>query len=43
MTRYLISFDDGTMNFPEEDLPSVGEAALIRRETMTMRRRWRNG
>lgn len=27
MTRYLISFDDGAMNFPEEDLPEVGEAA----------------
>ena len=27
MTRYLISFDDGWMDFPEEDLPAVGEAA----------------
>jgi hypothetical protein len=27
MTRYLISFDDGAMNFPDEDLPAVGEAA----------------
>jgi len=27
MTRYLISFDDGAMNFPEEDLPDVAEAA----------------
>jgi len=27
MTRYLISFDDGAMTFPEEDLPAVGEAA----------------
>ncbi|WP_427166774.1 YciI family protein [Streptomyces sp. C1-1] len=27
MARYLISFDDGSMNFPEEDLPAVGEAA----------------
>jgi hypothetical protein len=27
MTRYLISFDDGAMNFiTEEDLPAVGEA-----------------
>jgi hypothetical protein len=25
--RYLISFDDGAMTFPEEDLPAVGEAA----------------
>jgi hypothetical protein len=27
MTRYLISFDDGAMTFPEEDLPEVGKAA----------------
>ena len=27
MTRYLISFDDGAMTFPEEDLPAVGQAA----------------
>ena len=27
MTRYLISFDDGAMMFPEEDLPEVAEAA----------------
>jgi hypothetical protein len=27
MTRYLISFDDGAMTFPEEDLPEVGRAA----------------
>jgi hypothetical protein len=27
MMRYLISFDDGSMTFPEEDLPAVGEAA----------------
>jgi hypothetical protein len=27
MTLYLISFDDGAMTFPEEDLPAVGEAA----------------
>jgi hypothetical protein len=27
MTRYLISFDDGAMDIPEEDLPAVGEAA----------------
>ena len=26
MTRYLISFDDGAMTFPEEDLPDVAEA-----------------
>jgi hypothetical protein len=28
MARYLISFDDGWMTFPEEDLPDVGKAAL---------------
>jgi hypothetical protein len=27
MTRYLISFDDGAMSFPEEDLPDVARAA----------------
>ena len=27
MTRYLISFDDGAMNFPEEELPAADEAA----------------
>jgi hypothetical protein len=27
VTRYLISFDDGAMTFPEEELPDVGEAA----------------
>ena len=27
MTRYLISFDDGWMTFPEEDLPDVAKAA----------------
>ena len=27
MTRYLISFDDGAMTFPEEELPKVAEAA----------------
>lgn len=27
MTRYVISFDDGAMTFPKEDLPDVGEAA----------------
>jgi hypothetical protein len=25
--RYLISFDDGAMTFPEEDLPEVARAA----------------
>ena len=28
MTQYLISFDDGAMTFPEEDLPDVAKAAL---------------
>jgi hypothetical protein len=27
MTKYLISFDDGAMTFPEEDLPAVSDAA----------------
>ncbi|GIU94549.1 MAG: hypothetical protein KatS3mg012_1006 [Gaiellaceae bacterium] len=27
MTRYLISFDDGAMTFPEEELLAVSEAA----------------
>jgi hypothetical protein len=27
MPRYLISFDDGAMTFPEEELPDVAEAA----------------
>jgi len=27
MARYLISFDDGTMTIPEEDLPAVSEAS----------------
>jgi hypothetical protein len=27
MPRYLISFDDGTMIFPDEDLPAVDKAA----------------
>jgi hypothetical protein len=27
MTRYLISFDDGTMIFPKDDLPAVAEAS----------------
>jgi hypothetical protein len=27
MKRYLISFDDGAMTFPEEETPAVGEAA----------------
>ena len=27
MTQYLISFEDGAMDFPEEELPEVAEAA----------------
>ncbi|MGC1908158.1 MAG: YciI family protein [Candidatus Dormiibacterota bacterium] len=27
MTQYLISFDDGAMTFPEEELPDVAESA----------------
>jgi len=28
MTRYLISFDDGWMTFPEEDLPDVVKSSM---------------
>jgi hypothetical protein len=28
MTRYLISFNDGDMTFPEEELPDVAAAAM---------------
>ena len=35
MTRYLVSFDDGAMTFPEEELPDVAEAAhAVVREAM---------
>ncbi len=35
MTRYLISFDDGAMTFPSEDLPAVADAAnAVAREAM---------
>jgi hypothetical protein len=27
MTQYLISFDDGAMTFPEEELPDVADAS----------------
>ena len=27
MTRYLISFDHGAMDIPDEEMPAVGEAA----------------
>jgi len=27
MTKYLISFDEGAMTFPEEELPDVSDAA----------------
>jgi len=33
MTQYMISFEEGTMVFPEEDLPDVAKAAAaVRRE-----------
>lgn len=36
MSRYLISFNDGDMTFPIEDLPAVGDAAhAVMREAMT--------
>ena len=28
MTRYLISFDDGWMTFPDDELPDVAKAAM---------------
>jgi hypothetical protein len=35
MPRYLISFDDGAMTFPEVELPAVAEAAhAVVREAM---------
>jgi hypothetical protein len=35
MARYLISFDDGAMTFPEEELPAVADAAhAVVREAM---------
>jgi hypothetical protein len=35
VARYLISFDDGAMTFPQEDLPAVGAAAnAVVREAM---------
>jgi len=27
MTKYLISFDDGAMTFPKEELPDAADAA----------------
>jgi hypothetical protein len=32
MTKYLISFDDGAMTFPEEELPDVAAAVRVVRE-----------
>ena len=32
MPRYLISFDDGWMTFPEEDLPDVAKAVRVVRD-----------
>ena len=32
MTEYLISFDDGWMTFPEEELPDVAKAVRVVRE-----------
>ena len=29
MTQYMISFNDGDMTFPEEELPAVGEAVEV--------------
>jgi hypothetical protein len=36
MTQYLISFPDGAMTFPEEDLPDVAKAAReVEQEAMS--------
>lgn len=36
MARYMISFNDGDMNFPKEDFPAVGEAAhAVMRDAMS--------
>ncbi len=32
MTEYLISFDDGWMTFPEEEVPDVAKAVRVVRE-----------
>jgi hypothetical protein len=32
MTQYLISFDDGAMNFPREELPDVAAACRCAQE-----------
>ena len=32
MTKYLISFDDGAMTFPEEESPDVADAVRVVRE-----------
>ena len=35
MTKYMILFDDGDMNFPREDLPDVAKAAhAVEQEAM---------
>jgi hypothetical protein len=28
MTKYLVSFDDGWMDFPDDELPAVAEASI---------------
>ena len=44
MTQYLISFDDGAMTFPEEELPDVAEAAhAVAQEGHRRRARWLPG
>ena len=35
MTKYLISFDDGAMTFPEEELPDVADAVRVVRNEAT--------
>jgi hypothetical protein len=40
MTKYLISFDDGAMTFPEEELPDVADAARTVRDEATAAGVW---
>ena len=40
MTRYMILFDDGDMDFPEEDLPDVARAARAVAEEATRAGVW---
>ncbi|MFE7326858.1 hypothetical protein ACFU8W_18025 [Streptomyces sp. NPDC057565] len=41
MTRYLISFDDGAMTFPEEELPEVPGSSTPSATSPTDAHAWR--